>query len=94
MEEAAVATEPAAGDSSQESHERVIGPMQRVYLKALSSSTSRPWLTPAALLLCLVALIQLPGRLESQFLPPTDGGLIQMRLTAPADWTPPRPRGT
>ena len=86
MEEAAVATEPAAGDSSQESHERVIGPMQRVYLKALSSWTSRPWLTPAALLLCLVALIQLPGRLESQFLPPTDGGLIQMRLTAPADW--------
>lgn len=63
------------------------GRMQQVYRSMLAAWTARAWLTPLALGLCLAALIFIPGRLESQFLPPTDGGLIHVRLTAPAGWS-------
>ena len=58
-----------------------------LYKKALSAWTSRRWLTPVTLGLCLILLLVLPGRLETEFLPPTDGSLIVVRLDGPPSWS-------
>lgn len=77
-----------AGDAAAPSSLGITGAwMQRLYRKLLNAWTARAWLTPFAMALCLAALVMVPGRLESQFLPSTDGSLIELRLTAPAGWS-------
>lgn len=61
--------------------------LRKAYLRALSAWTDRPAWTLAALALCLGAILFIPGRLETEFLPPTDGSLITVQLRMPPGWS-------
>lgn len=84
--EAAAASElpgaPPAG--ALRLHRRLL----EAYEKALAAWTRRPAATLAALALCLALILFVPGRLETEFLPATDGGLIVVNLRMPAGWSP------
>jgi len=61
--------------------------VRELYARALKGWTARPIGTLLALALCLGAIVLLPSRIETEFLPATDGGLVYVNLKMPTGWS-------
>ena len=81
------AAEAAATAEETFGGERPGAAYQALYRRLLTAWLRRRWLTAAGLLITVALLFLLPGRLGTLFLPPMDGGVVQVRITLPPGMT-------